>query len=118
LWECLRQQGKTEEAEAQRNRTEALRELRTQQWEILTRLMQQKPDDPALHCQLGTIYLQLGSPQVGEAWLLSALRHDEHHVPALEALAKLSQERGDDERAEEYHRQARIAQNHPSHESK
>jgi tetratricopeptide (TPR) repeat protein len=114
FWECLRQQGKTEEAEVQRERTESLRELRTRQWEILTRLMQQKPDDPALHCQLGTLYLRLGSPQVGEAWLLRALRLDAHYVPALEALAKLSQERGDDERAEQYHLQARIAQNHPS----
>ena len=75
--------------------------------------MQQKPDDPALHCQLGTIYLQLGSPQVGEAWLLSALRLDAHYVPALQALAKLSQERGENDRAKHYHRQAQIAQNHP-----
>ncbi|HLI63511.1 MAG TPA: tetratricopeptide repeat protein [Terriglobales bacterium] len=109
LWECLRQQGKTEEAEAQREWAETLYERRTQLTEILTHLMQQKPDDPALHYQVGALYLQLGSPQVGEAWLLSALRLDEHYVPALEALAKHAQERGDKERAEEYRRQAQSA---------
>jgi tetratricopeptide (TPR) repeat protein len=109
LWECLRQQGKTEEAETQRERTDALRDLTNQRSDILTRLMQQRPDDPALHCKLGTLYLQLGSPQVGEAWLLSALRLDAHYKPALEALAKYYQHRGDSERAEGYRRQARSA---------
>lgn len=114
LWECLRQQGKTQEAEAQRERTESLRELRTQQSEILTRLMQQRPDDPALHCKLGTLYLRLGSPQMGEAWLLSALRLDVYYAPALEELAKYYQKLGDNERAEEYRRQAQSAKNRPS----
>lgn len=109
LWECLRQQGKTEEAEAQRERTDALSDLTNQRSEILSRLMQQRPDDPALHCKLGTLYIRLGSPQVGEQWLLSALRLDEHYKPALEALAKYYQERGDNERAEAYRRQARSA---------
>jgi tetratricopeptide (TPR) repeat protein len=108
LWECLRQQGKTEEAEAQRERTEALFERLTQLTDILTHRMQQKPDDPSLHCKLGTLYLQLGSPQVGEAWLLSALRLDPHYQPALEALAQCYQDRGDNERAEAYRRQAQI----------
>lgn len=109
LWECLRQQGKTEEAEAQHERTDALRDLTNQRSDILTRLMQQRPNDPALHCKLGTLYIRLGSPQVGEAWLLSSLRLNEHYVPALEALAKYYQERGDNERAEDYRRQARSA---------
>ncbi len=109
LWESLRQQGKTEEAEAQRERTDALRDLNNQRSDILTRLMQQRPDDPALHCKLGTLYLQLGSPQVGEAWLLSALRLDAHYKPALEALAKYYQDRGDSERAEGYRRETRSA---------
>jgi tetratricopeptide (TPR) repeat protein len=112
LWECLRQEGKTEEAEAQRERKETLYERRQQQTEILNHLMSQKPDDPALHCKLGTLYLQLGAPQVGEAWLLSALRLDEHYVPALEALAQHYQERGDSKRAEEYRRQAQLTKNH------
>lgn len=108
LWECLRQQGKSEEAEAQRERKEALFERLTQLTDILGHRMQQKPDDPSLHCKLGTLYLQLGSPQMGEAWLLSALRLDPHYQPALEALAQYFQERGDKERAERYRRQAQI----------
>ncbi len=109
LWECLRQQGKSEEAEVQRQRTEALFERLTQLTDILTHRMQQKPDDPSLHCKLGTLYLQLGSPQVGEAWLLSALRLDRHYQPALEALAQYFQDRGDNERAKAYRHQAQIA---------
>jgi Tfp pilus assembly protein PilF len=109
LWECLRQQGKTEEAEAQRERTEALFERLSELTDILSHRMQQKPDDPSLHCRLGTLYLQLGSPQVGENWLLSALRLDPHYQPALEALAQYYQERGANERAEAYRRQAQSA---------
>ncbi|HEY7327300.1 MAG TPA: tetratricopeptide repeat protein [Gemmataceae bacterium] len=109
LWQCLRQQGKTEEAEAQHEVTETLYERGTQLAELLNHRMQQSPNDPALHYQVGTLYLQLGFPQTGEAWLHSALRHSENYVPALEALAKLSHEHGDKEREEEYHQRAQIA---------
>jgi predicted Zn-dependent protease len=109
LWQCLRQQGKTEEAEAQRELTETLYERATQLAELLNHRMQQSPNDPALHYQVGTLYLQLGSPQAGEAWLHSALRRSENYVPALEALAKLFHEHGDKERAEEYHQRSQIA---------
>ena len=115
LWECLRQEGKTEQAESQRERKELLYERRQRQAEILTHLMSQRPDDPALQCELGTLALHLGAPQVGEAWLLSALRLDDHYVPALEALAKYYQERGDAERAEQYRQRAKNATIHQSH---
>jgi tetratricopeptide (TPR) repeat protein len=112
LWQCLRQQGKTEEAEAQRERTETLYERGTQLAELLNHRMQQSPNDPALHYQVGTLYVQLGCPKAGEAWLRSALRHSENYVPALEALAKLSHEHGDKEHGEEYHQRAQIAKSH------
>jgi tetratricopeptide (TPR) repeat protein len=117
LWECLRQQRKSEEAEVQHERTEALYERGTQLSEVLHHLMQQRPDDPALHYKAGTLYLQLGSPQFGEAWLLSALRLNEHYLPALEALANYYQEHGDSERAEEYRRQMHLAKNSPARKS-
>lgn len=107
LWECLRQQGKTTEAETQKERKELLFERRQRQNEILAHLMSQKPDDPVLQTELGTLYFQLGSPHLGEAWLLNALRLNEHYVPALEALARHYRELGESERAELYHRQAR-----------
>jgi predicted Zn-dependent protease len=108
LWECFRQQGKTEEAEAQRERRDVLYERRTRQTTIQTRLLPQKPDDLALQCELGKLDLQLGAPQVGEAWLLNVLRLDPNYLPALEALAQHYQERGDRQRAEEYRRRARL----------
>jgi tetratricopeptide (TPR) repeat protein len=108
LWDCLRQEKKTEEAEVERTRMEKLKDLRQRQGEILTHLMSQRPSDPALHYELGTLYLQLGQPDVAEGWLHSALHLDERYVPALEALADFYQQRGD-ERAEEYRQRARAA---------
>jgi predicted Zn-dependent protease len=107
LWECLRQQGKTEAAEVQRRRADTLYERRQRQSEILTHLMSQKPDDLALQCELGRLYIQLGNPDVGEAWLLNVLRLDETYQPALDALADYHHERGQEDQAEEYRRRAR-----------
>ena len=107
LWECLRQQDKTEAAEAQRLRADALYQRRPRQSEILTHLMSQKPDDPTLQCELGGLFIQLGKPEVGEAWLLNVLRLDENYKPALDALADYHHERGNEDLAEEFHRRAR-----------
>jgi predicted Zn-dependent protease len=109
LWECLRQQGKTEAAESQRARADKLYERRQRQSEILTHLMSQKPNDPALQCELGSLYLQLGNPKIGEAWLLNVLRLDENYKPALDALADYYHTRGDEDRADEYRRRAQQA---------
>lgn len=118
LWECLRQLGKTEEAETQRERKELLWQRLTRRSDILTRLISQKPDDPALSCELGTLNFQLGDPQVGEAWLLNALRLDEHYLPALEALAEHYRESGDSELAEQYRRRAQSAKSQEPREEK
>jgi tetratricopeptide (TPR) repeat protein len=113
LWECLRQQGKKKEADAQRQRTDVLYERRQRQSEILNHLMSQKPDDLQLQCELAQLYMQLGQPQVGEAWLLHALRRDRYYRPALEALANFYREQGDDERAEVYRQRADKAEQRP-----
>jgi tetratricopeptide (TPR) repeat protein len=120
LADCLRQQDKLEEAQQQRTRAEDLYERRQQQTQILTQLMSQRPDDAALHCKLGVLCLLLGTPQVGEAWLLSALRLDPNYTPALEALAQYYRKRGETERAEAYERQAQNEKttNHTNHTNK
>jgi tetratricopeptide (TPR) repeat protein len=102
LWDCLRRQDKTEQAEEERGPMEHLFDLQQRQTEILGHVMSQKPDDPAVQCELGTLYLQLGRPEVGEAWLLNALRLDANYSPALKALAGYYSQRGDAEKAEEY----------------
>ena len=63
LWDCLRQQQKTEQAEAERGPMEQLRDRQQRQSEILTHLMSQKPDDAALQCELGTLYIQWAGPK-------------------------------------------------------
>ena len=107
LADCLRRAGKTQEAEAQLDHANVLKDRRQRQGEIMTHLMSQRPNDPALQAELGTLYLQLGNPEVGEGWLLHALRIDPNQLPALEALADFYQQRGETEKAEEYRQRIR-----------
>lgn len=102
LAECLQKQDRVEEAESQRARAEKIRERLDRQSEISGRLISENPDDPALPYELGQIQLELGDPQHAEIWFFSALRLDEHYVPALKALAGYYQQRGDADKAEEY----------------
>jgi predicted Zn-dependent protease len=101
LGDCLRRAGKTEEAEVQIAHANQLKDRRQRQGEIMTHLMSQRPNDPALQCELGTLLLQLGDPKQGESWLLHALYLDENYVPAYEALADYYQQRGDLDKADE-----------------
>lgn len=107
LTDCLKSQGKTKEAQEQGARQEQLKDRLQRRAQIMTHYMTLHRNDPALHCELGQLNIQLGQPQAGEGWLLSALRLDEAHVPALRALAELYEERGDTEKAEEFRRRAR-----------
>ena len=74
--------------------------------EITTRQLSARPHDPALHCELGKLCLQGGQLEVGESWLLSALRQGPNYRPAHAALADYYRQRGDSERAEEHRRRA------------
>jgi uncharacterized protein HemY len=104
--ECLRQQGKIEEAEAEEAYANQLKERWARYEEVTLHQMPQRRDDPALHCELGKLMLQLGMFETGKNWLLSALRLEEHYVPALTALADFYEKQGDAALAEEYRRQA------------
>jgi tetratricopeptide (TPR) repeat protein len=106
LRECLRQQGKTEQAEAEEAYANQLKDRWSRLEEITTQQMSQRPNDPALHWELGKLLLELGIPDTGKNWLLSALRLDEHYVPALTALADYYEKQGDAALAAEYRRQA------------
>jgi tetratricopeptide (TPR) repeat protein len=102
LADCLRRAGKTEEAEVQLAHADQIKDRRQRQGEIMTHLMSQRPNDPALQTELGTLCMQLGNPEAGASWLLHAFRLDENYVPALEALAEYYQQRGELDRAEEF----------------
>jgi tetratricopeptide (TPR) repeat protein len=111
LCECLRQQGKAE-ADDMQKRADLLRDRWERLDELVNHLLSQKPNDPALHCELGKVLLQLGVPESGRGWLLSALRLDENYGPALTALADYYQQQGDPDQAAEYRRRA-AASAHP-----
>jgi tetratricopeptide (TPR) repeat protein len=106
LSECLRQQGKIEQAEAEAEYANRLKDRWARLEEITSHYMSQRHHDPALHCELGKLMLELGMSETGKNWLLGALRLDEHYVPALTALADYYEKQGDTARAAEYRRQA------------
>jgi tetratricopeptide (TPR) repeat protein len=109
--ECLRRQGKTEEAEAVENYANRLKDRWARLEEITSHQMSQRPNDPALHWELGKLMRELGRPEIGKNWLLSALRLDEHYVPALTALADYFEKQGDAVLAADYRRQAQQSAN-------
>lgn len=89
LQEALRRQGKTEEADAQAVRAKQIQGRVERLGEVAQRRMSANPYDPALHCELGTLLIELGHQEIGRRWLLSALRHDPNYKPARAALAQL-----------------------------
>jgi predicted Zn-dependent protease len=118
LYESLRLQGKTSEAEEQLGKSLAIQDRAERLGDIQTRLMSKNPHDPALHCELGTLLIGAGYIELGENWLLSALYQDEHYGPAHAALADLYEERGETEQAEQQRRLAQAAPTRPSIPSK
>src|SRR5579875_108634 len=104
LKECLRQQGKTEQAEAEEAYANQLKDRWSRLQEITSHLMSQRHNDPALYWELGKLMIELGMAEVGKNWLVSALRLDEHYVPALTALADYYEHKGDQATAAEYRR--------------
>ena len=71
--------------------------------EISEEQLTARPHDPALHCELGQLLLDLGRTDIGLNWLRSALEQDPRYRPAHAALAEYFQRQGDPEKAA-YHR--------------
>ena len=106
LSEALEKQGKAGEAEPWRARADKLKDAEDRFTNLTTREMSARPRDPALHCQLGELYLERGSKDLGERWLLSALHLDPNYRRAHQTLARFYKEQGDEEKAEYHRRQA------------
>jgi predicted Zn-dependent protease len=106
LYDCLNKQNKSAEARAQLAVADAIKGRLDRVAEITTRQLSARPHDPALHCELGTLFIRGGHPDVGERWLLSALQQDPNYRPAHAALADFYRRRGDLERAALHRRQA------------
>jgi predicted Zn-dependent protease len=99
LYKCLEQAGKTTEAAAEKRQWKRLEASMVRIIEIGNRLMPLKPNDPALHCELGTILLRIGQEELGVRWLHSALQCDARWKPAHAALADYYRRHGDAKRA-------------------
>ena len=109
LTQCLRDQGKTEQAEAEEAYANQLRDRWARLSEITTHQISQRRNDPALYCEAAKLLFELGSPEGGKNWLCSALLLDQQYAPALTALADYYDRQGDGATAEEYRRRARQA---------
>jgi predicted Zn-dependent protease len=102
LSQCLQQQGKDAEARTELARAQQLDDRWSRLNELSSRKIALAPHDPALFCEFGTLLIALGHPDVGERWLLGALREDPHYRPAHEALAALYEKQGDRQKAAEH----------------
>lgn len=120
LTECLRQEGKTEEAQTAEAYANRLKDRWERYSEIATHQLSQQPNNPALYCELGKLLLELGNPEGGKNWFYTALLLDEHYVPALNALAEYYAKQGDSATAEDFRRQAQesASQQTQAHNSK
>jgi tetratricopeptide (TPR) repeat protein len=104
LWQSLRQQGRQEEARVQKKTVDELKDRTERLGELRLRGMAERPRDPALHYEMGTLLLNLGQAEDGEAALLRALSLAPDYAPAHAALAEFYRQRGDATRAA-WHRQ-------------
>lgn len=98
--------GKEVAAKEQAARAEQVKEQTEKLTELTTRKMSERPHDPAVHCELGTLLIRMGHKEVGHRWLLSALKEDPGYRPAHAALADYYQARGEAEQAAEHRQQA------------
>ena len=114
LTECLRQEGKAEEAHVEEAYANNLKDRWERFSEIASHQLSQRPHDPALHCELGKLMLELGMPEGAENCFFSALLVEQHYAPALNALADYYAKRGDSATAEDFRRQAQENTSQPT----
>lgn len=106
LTQCLRQEGKTEQAEPEEDYANQLRDRWARFSEITAHQMSERRNDPALYTEAAKLMFELGNPEGGKHWLSSALLVDQHYVPALTAFADYYEKHGEEVTAEDYRRRA------------
>jgi tetratricopeptide (TPR) repeat protein len=95
LYLCLSKLKKTEEAEKTLVRLEAMEADIKKLQDLITRRMQETPNDPALHYEAAMCYLRGGYKEAGVRWLKSCLKVDPRYGPAHKVLATYYQRTGD-----------------------
>src|SRR5207245_5530305 len=104
LQQCLEQQGKQTEAEAQKKELKRVEATIDRMLAITNQLMPKTPHDPALHHELGTILMRMGKDELALRWFHSALQENSAYRPAHESLAQYYARAGDAQQAA-WHRQ-------------
>ena len=97
LHRCLLRQGKKKAAEVYRTRFERI-ETNLKRLERLTRAVMKSPNDAALRCQVGLLFLENGEEREGVRWLTQALRLDPTCQEARRALADHARRPGEEPR--------------------
>ena len=103
----MRRQGKDAEAKEQHKKAEAVKDRSERISELSSRRLAEQPLDPALHYEIGILFLQTGRAEVGERWLLSALTLDPEHKPSHAALADYYARIGNTALADEHRQKAK-----------
>jgi tetratricopeptide (TPR) repeat protein len=106
LFQALQQQDKGDEARAQLQVAEQVKDRTERLGELQSRKLAQQPLDPALHYEMGVLLLRSGSATQGRAWLESALMLDPDYAPAHATLAELFEAGGEPVKAAEHRRKA------------
>ena len=99
LYQALRLQGKQEEAKEQLAKSQRVFADLRRYGEILTETMNQRPNDPDLHHELGVLMLRNGQPQRGLYWLERALELNPMHRLTHQTLAEYYEKSGLPDRA-------------------
>lgn len=94
LYIALKQQGKEAEAEEQKQRSDRVLGDLKRLGILQSEEMDKRPNDPALLCELGTLYLRNGREQQGVYWLQRALEQAPDYGPARAALAHYNRSKG------------------------
>ncbi len=104
LYQALQQAGYATEATEQLKRSETVKQQSTQLADLRTRRLAERPLDPALYTEMGSLLVKTGNTEQGLRWLDVALSLDPGFRPAHEALALHFEKVGNTERAA-FHRQ-------------
>ena len=103
LYQALAQQpGREEEAKLQQAQVRQLEVHLNRLLEVTNRLIPQRPKDPELHCELGTLLRSLGRKELALGWYESALKLDPNHPGTHRALADYYTETGDPQKAAQH----------------
>ena len=103
LYQALAQQpGRDEEAKLQQVQVRQLEVRLNRLIEVTNRLIPQRPKDPELHCELGTLLKGLGRKELALVWYESALKLDPNHPGTHRALSEYYTEEGDPQKAAQH----------------